>query len=65
MASSGERLSFAGLESPVNRAAHVVRDGIAVGRLDAGSGHVAIMLENGIPYLAISYAPKKVDFVEL
>ena len=61
MAPSGETLSYAGLESLVNRAAHGFRDGIAGGRLNAGSGHVAVMLENGIPYLAMSYALKKID----
>ena len=55
MAPSGETLSYAGLESLVNRAAHGFRDGIAGGRLSAGSGHVAVMLENGIPYLAMSW----------
>ena len=65
MAPSGETLSYAGLESLVNRAAHGFRDGIAGGRLDAGSGHVAVMLENGIPYLAMSYALKKIDLVEV
>ena len=65
MAPSGETLSYAGLESLVNRAAHGFRDGIAGGRLNAGSGHVAVMLENGIPYLAMSYALKKIDLVEV
>ena len=65
MAPSGETLSYAGLESLVNRAAHGFRDGIAGGRLSAGSGHVAVMLENGMPYLAMSYALKKIDLVEV
>ena len=65
MAPSGETLSYAGLESPVNRAAHGFRDGIAGGRFNAGSGHVAVMLENGIPYLAMSYALKKIDLFEV
>ena len=56
MAPSGETLSYAGLDSLVNRAAHGFRDGIAGGLLNAGSGHVAVMLENGIPYLAMSHA---------
>ena len=65
MAPSGETLSYAGLDSLVNRAAHGFRDGIARGWLNAGSGDVAAMLENGIPYLAMSYALKKIDLVEV
>ena len=65
MAPSGETLSYAGLESLVNRVAHGFRDGIAGGRLNAGSGPVAVMLENGILYLAMSYALKKIDLVDL
>ena len=65
MAPSGETLSYAGLESLVNRVAHGFRDGIAGGRLNAGSGPVAVMLENGIPYLAMSYALKKIDLVDV
>ena len=65
MPQSGETLSYAGLDYLVNRSAHGFRDGIAGGRLNAGSGHVAVMLENGIPYLAISYALKKIDLVEV
>ena len=49
MALSGKTLSYAGLDSLVNRAAHGFRNGIAGRRLNAGSGHVAVMLENGIP----------------
>ena len=49
----------------MNRAGHGFRDGVAAGRLEAASGHVAIMLENGIPYLAMSYALKKIDLVEV
>ena len=56
MAPSGETLSYAGLDSLVNRAAHGFCDGIEGSRLNAGSSHVAVMLENGIPYLAMSHA---------
>ena len=65
MAPSGETLSYAGLKFLVNGATHGFRDGIAGGRLDAGSGHVAVMLENGIPHLAMFYALKKIDIVEV
>ena len=65
MAPSGETISYAGLESLVNRAGHGLRDRIAAGLLHAASGHVAIMLENGIPYLTMSYALKKIDLVEV
>ena len=56
IAPSGETLSYAGLDSLVNRAAHGFCDGIEGSRLNAGSSHVAVMLENGIPYLAMSHA---------
>ena len=65
VAPSGATISYAELESQVNRVGHGMREGIAGGRLDAASGHVAIMLENGIPYLAMSYALKKIDLVEV
>ena len=65
MAPSGETLSYAGLDSLVKPGAQRFRDGIAGGRVIAGSGHVAVMLENGIPYLAMSYALKKIDLVEV
>ena len=65
MAPSGETLSYAGLDSLVKPGAQRFRDGIAGGRVIAGSGHVAVMLANGIPYLAMSYALKKIDLVEV
>jgi len=65
MAPSGETISYAALESQINRVAHGFRDGMAADRFNADSGHVAIMLENGVPYLAMSYALKKIDLVEV
>ena len=65
IAPSGETISYAALESRINRVGHGIRDGIGNGRLAAGSGHVAIMLENGIAYLAMAYALKKIDLVEV
>ena len=65
MAASCETLSYAVLLSLVNRAAYGFGDGIPAGRLDAGSGYVAVMLENGILYLAMSCALKKIDLVEV
>ena len=65
MVPSCETLSCARLGSLASRAAHGFRDGIAGGWLDADSGHNAIRLENGIPYLAMSYALKKKDLVEV
>ena len=65
MAPSGEALGYVGLESLLNQAAHGFRDGIAGGWLNAGCGHVAAMLENGIPYLAMSHALKKIDLIEV
>ena len=32
---------------------------------DRRFGHIAIMLENGIAYLAMAYALKKIDLVEV
>ncbi len=61
MAPSGETITYAELESRVNRVAHGVRDSIADGSLEARSDHLAIMLENSLAYLAISYALKKID----
>jgi len=65
IAPSGETISYAALESRINRVGRGIRDGIGNGRLAAGSGHVAIMLENGIAYLAMAYALKKIDLVEV
>ncbi len=65
MAPSGETLKHAGLDSLVNRAAHGFRDRIVRGRLNPGSGDVAVMLENSIPYLVMSCALKKIDLVEV
>ena len=65
MTPSGETLSYAGLDSLVNLGAQRFRDGIAGGWVNAGSGYIAVMLENGIPYLAMSYALNKIDLVEV
>lgn len=61
MAPSGETITYAELESRVNRVVHGVRDSIADGSPEAKSGHFAIMLENGVAYLAMSYTLKKID----
>ena len=65
MAPSGETLRHAGLDSLVNHAAQGFRDRIVRGRLNPGSGDVAVMLENSIPYLVMSCALKKIDLVEV
>ena len=65
MAPSGETITYAELESRVNRVAHGVRDNIADGSLEARSDHLAIMLENSLAYLAMSYALKKIDLVDV
>ena len=65
MAPSGETITYPELESRVNRVAHGVRDSIADGSLEARSDHLAIMLENSLAYLAMSYALKKIDLVEV
>ena len=61
MAPSGETITYAELESRVNRVAHGVRDNIADGSPEARSDYPAIMLENRVAYLAMSYALKKID----
>lgn len=60
LAPGGETLSYAGLESRVNRLAHGM-----TGRFGERSRHVGIMLENGIDYLAMSYALKKLNRIEV
>jgi len=65
MAPSGETITYAELESRVNRVAHGVRDNIADRSLEARSDYPAIMLENRVAYLAMSYALKKIDLVEV
>lgn len=65
IAPSGETISYAALDRRINRVGHGMRAQMAAGRLAAESGHVAIMLENGIAYLAMAYALKKIDLVEV
>lgn len=60
IAPCGTSMTYGELERHVNRLAHGIDD-----RLPTGSGHVAIMLENGIPYLAMSYALKKLGRIEV
>lgn len=60
IAETGDRYSYAHFEALTNRLAHGLRDAYP----DAMT-HVAIMLENGVEYLAASYALKKVNAVEV
>ncbi len=64
MAETGESVTYAALEALTNRLAHGLRERFTD---DARSGprYAAVMLENGIPYLAASYALKKIDVVEV
>lgn len=60
LAPSGETWSYAEFERLVNRIAHGLR--AVMGQPPA---YAAIMLENGAPYLAASYALKKLGTVEV
>lgn len=60
LAPSGETLSYAQMERITNRLGHGLME-----RFGPGLGHLAIMLENGVPYLTMSYALKKLDVIEV
>lgn len=60
IAPSGQTLSYAELERYINRFAHGLR-----AEFGASHRYMAIMLENGIPYLGASYALKKLDMIEV
>ena len=59
-AETGETLTFAELDALTNRVAHGLR-AIGIGQGD----YVGIVLPNGIPFLAASYAMKKIGAVEV
>ncbi|MGC6452458.1 MAG: AMP-binding protein [Candidatus Puniceispirillaceae bacterium] len=65
IAPSGETISYAELESRINRVGHGIRNLTERDPQMAASGHVAIMLENSFAYLAMAYALKKIDLVEV
>lgn len=60
LAPSGETWTYRAFEQHVNRFAHGLR-----ALLDRPPSHVAIMLENGVEYLAASYALHKLGIVEV
>jgi acyl-CoA synthetase (AMP-forming)/AMP-acid ligase II len=60
IAPSGETWTYTEFERLTNRFAHGLR-----ARVPALPSHVAIMLENGVQYLAASYALKKLGPVEV
>ncbi len=60
IANTDEAVTYSQLEHRINRIAHGIRDGF-----ECQNPYVAIMLENGIDYVAISYALKKLDKVEV
>jgi len=60
IAETGARYSYAHFEALTNRLAHGLRD-----TYPAAMGYVGIMLENGVEYLAASYALKKINAVEV
>lgn len=60
LAPTGETWTYEAFEQYVNRIAHGLRD-----ICDEQPSHVAIMLENGAPYLAATYALKKIGAIEV
>lgn len=60
LAPSGETWTYRAFEQQVNRLAHGLRD-----LWDQPPSHAAIMLENGVEYLATSYALHKLGIVEV
>ena len=64
MAPSGQTVSYGEMERLTNRLGHGLLSHFGPG-LGPGLGHVAIMLENSLAYLAMSYALKKLNAVEV
>lgn len=60
LAPSGETITYIEFNQLVNRFAHGLRNWV-----DDVPGYVAIMLENGVPYLAATYGLKKLGAVEV
>ena len=60
IAPDGTTVSYGDFERLVNRVGHGFR-----AQYGLQTGHVGIMLQNGIAYLAASYALKKLDLVEV
>ncbi len=60
IAETGETLTYREFESLANRLAHGLDD-----QFEDALSYVAIFMENGIEYLAASYALKKVDAIEV
>ena len=60
VAETGETHSYAEFERLTNRIAHGMQD-----RFGAGLDYAAIVLENGVEYLATTYALKKINTVEV
>ena len=59
-AETGDSLTYVEFDRLVNRLAHGVRAG-----LPSCNAYVGIMLENSISYLAMTYALKKLDYIEV
>ena len=60
MAPSGETVTYGALEIQINRLAH----GMLSRFYDSGD-YIAIMLENSVPYIEMSYALKKINRIEV
>ena len=60
IAETGETISYSDFEALTNRLAHGLQD-----RFPASLDYAAIFLENGVEYLAASYALKKINAVEV
>ena len=60
IAETGHTVSYREFETLTNRLAHGLLD-----RFRGGNTYMCIMLENGVEYLAVTYAMKKTGFVEV
>ncbi|WP_264214028.1 AMP-binding protein [Leisingera thetidis] len=60
MAETGQTVSYGAFEALTNRLAHGMQD-----RFGSGLGYAAIVLENSMEYLALTYALKKINVVEV
>ena len=59
-AETGDSLTYAGFDKLVNQMAHGVRN-----KVPSANAYFGIMLENSINYLAMTYALKKLDRIEV
>lgn len=65
LAESGETLSYAAFETLINRLGHGLLARFPTRGSRGATPYVGIMLENSFAYLAMSYALKKIDRIEV